>query len=176
MAKAYCLTIEVKSPHIENGLGYMVTFVSPDGKDPRQSPDFPAWSQRIAKAAMDAGDAPFNPDPYTKKLAIAGLMHELDHINKDFALQIGFVANTAAVAIHSSNPADRRVFIDFSDRDGNFTVQEKDIAGMPAGSIGGHGKIGLIEAGADRFPFEKPAAPPAGHAPPSTPYSRSFPG
>lgn len=161
MAKSYCLTIEIKSEQIAGGLGYMIAFRLPDDKiTPEETPGFATWRDAVRQAVMALGDQAFHPDPYTKKLAIANLMHDLDDINRHHAIQIGFCADAPAVQIHSTNPFDNQIDIDFTDEDGHFRVDERNPALAPTAHVAEQGKTGIIEAGRKNFPFNKPPEDP----------------
>lgn len=168
MTKSYCLTVDVKSDHIANGLGYMIGFRLPaDNMEPSQMAEFPRWSEEVRRAVLEAGDLPFNPDPYTKKLAIADLMQALDDINRKYNIQIGFVKDVPAVQIHSSNPYDNQIDIDFSGTSGKFRVTETSLADRERARVVEHGRTGIVDADKGRFPFEKspPSAAPRKIAP-----------
>lgn len=159
MTKPYCLTIEVKSEHIENGLGYLVAFSLPQGNfSPDQMPEFGPWSERVRSAVLRAGDQPFNPDPYTRKVAIAQLMHTLQDINKEFGIQIGNTGTAPAVQIHSTNPFDNKIHVDFTGEEGEFHVEEYGLNDGPRPTVKEHGKTRIIEGGGNDFPFDKVSA------------------
>lgn len=173
MAKAYCLTIQVKSAHIENGLGYMVAFRLPPGSEnPDEHPDFKAWAEEVREAVLGTGDSPFSADPYTKKLALTQLMHDLAELNAKYSIRIDGLDGMPAVQIHSTNPYDSEIDLDFTGVDGHFSIVEKNIHGHMLNRVSDHGKTGVIEGNSKHFPFEKesrPAAPrpPQGFRPPS---------
>lgn len=163
MSKSYCLTIDVKSAHIENGLGYMIGFSLPAGNlEPAQMAEFDIWSEEVKAAVLKAGDLPFNPDPYTKKLAIAELMHSLNDINRRYNIQIGFARDVPAVQIHSANPYDSQIDIDYTDREGHFRVVETRLADKERSRVHEHGKTAIVDSAKSRFPFDKtpPSAAP----------------
>lgn len=169
MAKSYCLTIEVQSAHIEGGVGYMVAFMLPDKtQNPADYPEFADWSKEVRRAVIGTGDEAFNPDPYSRKLALANLMHELDDINRRYNIRIGYIDDVPAVQIHSTNPFDTQIEADFSDEEGNFHVIETNPAVAPSAHVHENGKTGIIEAGRKTFPFDKPpaACPKKPEAPP----------
>lgn len=154
MAKTYCLAIDVKSPHIDGGLGYMLSFRTPDSKiSPEQTPGFDAWAKAVRAAVIDAGDQPFNPDAYTRKVAIAELMYEIEKINSAHGFKIESTGNRPAVEVHSSNPHDKRVQINFAGEDGQFDVIEKRSAQYIAGTITEEGRITVMDANEASYPF-----------------------
>ncbi len=157
MAKSYCLTIEVKSDHIENGLGYMVAFRLPPGiHSPAEAKDFSNWSEEVRKAVLTAGDLPFHADNYTRKLALAELMHDLDTLNKKYDIQIGFIDHTPALQIRSTNPFDKEISADFEDEAGHFTVTETSLADRQQAKVEKHGKMAVVEGLKTKdFPFKK---------------------
>lgn len=159
MAKDYCLTVEVKSSHIAGGVGFMVAFTLPSGyAAPADHPEFETWRDGVRAAVMRTGDQVFHHDAYTRKLAIANLMHELADLNRGFDLQVGGTPGTPAVQIHSTNPFDSQIEADFTGEDGAFRVIEKNPAHVPSATVAHNGKTGLIEAGRKNFPFDKPPA------------------
>lgn len=161
MAKSFCLTVEVKSETIENGLGYMIAFSLPDEKlQPVQMADFPEWSERVKKAVLRAGDQVFDPDPYTRKLAVAELMNELTHLNDTYAIRIGGQIDVPAVQIQSTNPYDKQIEIEFTGSDGEFAVTERSWQDLQRAKVDENGKTGLVEGTRRHFPFTK-AAPAA---------------
>ena len=156
MTRSYCLTVDVKSDHIENGLGYMIGFRLPaDNMVPSQMAEFTKWSDEIKSAVLTAGDLPFNPDPYTKKVAIAELMHTLDDINRRYNIQVGLLKDIPAVQIHSSNPYDNQISVDFTDTDGHFRITDVTLADKERARVNEHGKTAVIDTDKSRFPFEK---------------------
>jgi hypothetical protein len=165
MAKTYCLTVEVKSETIENGIGYMIGFSLPDESLlPIQMPDYPEWCDEVKAAVLRAGDQVFDPDPYTKKLAIAELMNELSQINDHYGIRIGGQADVPAVQIQSTNPFDNQIEVEFSGRDGQFKVIEHSLRDLERSKVDEHGKTGLVEGTRRHFPFTKsvpPRKPPA---------------
>ncbi|HYD17167.1 MAG TPA: hypothetical protein VEF76_01645 [Patescibacteria group bacterium] len=160
MTKTYCLTIEVESKTITNGLGYMVAFNLPDDDEKilRQK-GFQAWADQVKDAVLSAGDAVYDCDPYTKKLAIAELMNELADLNAASPIQIAGDAEVPAVQIQSSNPYDNRIEIDFTDADGHYSVIEKGLADLERRTITAHGATGLVDGTRRHFPFTQ--QPPA---------------
>lgn len=159
MPKPWCLTVEVKSDTIENGIGYMVAFSLPDDRlEPAKLADFSAWAEHVKAAVLRAGDQVFDPDPYTKKLAIAELMNELSDLNARYSPRIGGIPGVPAVQIQSTNPYDNRIEIEFSGADGEFHVVERSLHDLQRAKVEENGKTGLIEGGGRDFPFTK--APP----------------
>lgn len=169
MTTAHCLTVEVQSAPTDagdaapySGVGYMITFALPanmHGDGPAEHPSFFAWSQAVRKAVMAAGDLPFHPDSYTRKLALANLMHDLADINRHFPLRIGGEGATPAVQIYSTDPAACQFELDFTDEDGDFTVIERNPAHGPSAAVHEQGRVGLIPPGRKTFPFDKPFKP-----------------
>ncbi|TAL34844.1 MAG: hypothetical protein EPN97_08260 [Alphaproteobacteria bacterium] len=156
MAKSYCLTVEVKSEAIENGLGYMIAFSLPDDRlQPDQVPDFTAWSDQVKTAVLRAGDQVYDPDPYTKKLAIAELMNELAQLNERYDIRIGGQAGIPAVQIQSTNPFDNQIDIEFSGKDGEFHVSEHGLHDLQRSKVDENGKTGFVEGTPHHFPFTK---------------------
>lgn len=163
MTKSYCLTVEVESKAIRNGLGYMVAFSLPgDGLEPAQMAEYPEWVAKVKNAVIHAGDQVYSPDPYTKKLAIAELMNELACLNEQYAIKIAGTADLPAVQIQSTNPYDSRLEIDFSGKDGEFTVVEKTLSDLERRTITAHGLTGLVDGARRHFPFSQspPVIPP----------------
>jgi hypothetical protein len=174
MPTQYCLTIDVKSKAIEDGLGYMVAFtLQDDGLKPADVRDYANWQEDVKNAVLRTGDQVFASDPYTRKLAIAHLMNELAALNGAYGLHIGGDKNIPAVQVQSSNPFDPRIDIDFTDEDGHFAVREHSppphgSAPAPAGQITAHGHVSLTAPTRD-FPFApKPVPPAAGGGKPKT--------
>lgn len=166
MTRSFCLTVEVKSAQIENGLGYMVAFRLPKGVDnPDESAEFKAWAAAVQEAVLRAGDLPFNHDPYTKKVAISELMHELAEINKAFGICIGGTEGMPAVQIHSTNPFDNEIDIDLTDADGAFRVTERTLHDRQRAQVVDHGRTGVLSGNRKDFPFEKKKRPPSGPQP-----------
>lgn len=162
MAKSYCLTVEVKSAQIENGLGYLIGFQLPnDDVTPDQLSEFSSWCDRVKDAVLQCGDEPFSPDAYTRKVAIAELMHALDDINRNFNIQIGNSGVVPAVQIHSTNPFDNKITIDFTPEQGNFRVTERGIADLERARVNEHGKMRIVDGNHQDFPFDDAAAPTA---------------
>jgi hypothetical protein len=169
MGKTYCLTVEVKSEMIENGIGYMVAFGLPEGvDDPAKLSDFTAWMDSVKNAVLRAGDQVFDPDLYTKKLAIAELMNELSQLNERFSPRIGGQAGVPAVQIQSTNPFDNQIEIDFTGEDGQFSVTERGMQDLQRAKVEDNGKTGLIDGARRDFPFTK-AAPAVKRPPPRPP-------
>lgn len=163
MSKTWCLTVEVESKAITNGLGYMIAFTLPeDAETPAASPQFAEWSQKVRDAVVRAGDQVFDPDPYTKKLAIAELMHTLADLNTAYDIKVVDGADPVpAVQIQSSNPYDNRIEIDFTDKDGHFAVNEKGLADLERRVIAAHGHIDVVDGARRHFPFrQKPLIAP----------------
>lgn len=153
MANTYCLAIEAKSPHIEGGLGYLLSFRTSGELPPEKTPGFSAWAQAVRTAVLDAGDQPFNPDPYTRKVAIAELMYEIEKINSLHGFKIEGSAQRPAVEVQSSNPHDKRIQANFLGEDGRFDVVEKpSLLGLP-GRIQEDGKTSVLDADTAAFPF-----------------------
>lgn len=166
MAKAYCLTVQIKSAHIENGLGYMIAFRMPDDiESPDAHPAFAAWAEEVRDAVLLAGDLPFSSDSYTKKLAVGQLMHDLADLNARYDIRINGANGMPAVQIHSTNPFDSEIDIDFTDTAGHFSVVEKNMHEAARNRVSDHGKTGVIEGNPKHFPFEKGSRP----APPRPP-------
>jgi len=175
MAKTYCLAIDVKSPHIDGGLGYLLTFHTKDGKlPPEQTAGFDAWTDAVRTAVLDAGDQPFNPDPYTRKVAMAELMYEIEKINSAHPFKISGTATRAAVEVQSSHPGDKRILINFAEEDGQIDVVEKKSPQYMEGRIGENGRVTVVDSKTSVFPFVPAAADGSGMAPPAP--RRSFGG
>jgi hypothetical protein len=156
MAKPWCLTVEVKSDTIENGIGYMIAFSLPDGTSaPEKLPDFTLWAEQVKAAVLRAGDQVFDSDPYTKKLAIAELMNELSDLNGRFSARIGGFPGVPAVQIQSTNPYDNQIEIDFSRTEGEFHVVERGLHDLQRAKVEENGKTGLVEGARRHFPFTK---------------------
>ncbi|MDE1151512.1 MAG: hypothetical protein PW788_03150 [Micavibrio sp.] len=162
MTKSYCLTVEVGSETIENGLGYLVAFtLADDSKTPDQTPGFARWADQVRDAVLRAGDQVFDPDPYTKKLAIAELMNDLAALNGKSAVKVGGIKGVPAVQIQSTNPYDPRIEADFTSADGQFNVVEKTLSDLARRKISGHGQTGIAEGARAHFPFvQQPAIVP----------------
>lgn len=164
MPTAHCLTVEVQSdvltaPAVNSGVGYMVTFTLPanmDNQPPQDHPSFEAWSDAVRRMVLAAGDLPFHADAYTRKLAMATLMHDLCELNRQFPLRIGGIDGTPAVQIHSTDPLARQIELDFTDEDGDFAITEKNPRLAPNAVVREQGRIGLVPAGRKAFPFDKP--------------------
>jgi len=171
MAKLYCLTVEVESKAIKNGLGYMIAFTLPDdGKTPMQTKEFVDWADKVREAVLRAGDQVYDPDPYTKKLAIAELMNDLSELNNSHGIQIVGGKDLPAVQIQSTNPYDSRIEIDFTGKDGHFNVVEKSLADLERRAIAAHGHTDVVDGSRRHFPFtQKPPVPPARKTKPPTP-------
>ena len=153
MAKTYCLAIEVASAHIDNGLGYLVSFEAKDDTPPASHPDFKAWSTQLKNAVIRAGDQPFNPDPYTRKVAVAELMYEIEKLNSAYGFTIGTHGTTPAVHVQSTNPHDKRIHINFSDEDGQLDVVEKKSLLQDPARIAENGKVTVLNGHTRSFPF-----------------------
>jgi hypothetical protein len=172
MAKAYCLTVEVKSETIENGLGYMIAFSLPDDRlQPAQLADFSEWSEKVKAAVLRTGDKVFDPDPYTKKLAIAELMNTFSELNEGYSIQIGGPAGEPTVQIQSTNPYDNQIDIAFTGSDGQFQVSEHGLHDLKRSKVDENGRTSLVEGTPHHFPFTKtvpmaPRKPPQGPRPP----------
>lgn len=171
MAKTYCLTVEVESKTIKNGLGYMIAFSIPDdGVTPEQTKDFTSWSDKVREAVLRAGDQVYDPDPYTKKLAIAELMNDLAALNATHGIQITGAGDLPAVQIQSTNPYDSRLEIDFTGKDGHFNVVEKSLADLERRAIAAHGHTSVVDGARRHFPFtQQPPVPPVRKPKPPTP-------
>lgn len=171
LTTAHCLTVEVKSTPVQTGAepsavhagtGYMITFTLPAnmaGQDPRQHPSFDRWAAAVRDAVIAAGD-PFTGDNYTRKLALAHLMHELAELNRRFPIRIGGQGEVPAVQVHSTNALAPQIELDFTDEDGDFTVVERNPTAGPSAEVREQGRIGLVAAARKVFPFDKPATPP----------------
>lgn len=156
MAKSYCLTVEVKSETIENGLGYMIAFSLPDDRlQPGELHDFSAWCDEVKAAVLRAGDQVFDPDPYTKKLAIAALMNDFADLNEQFSIRIGGPPGEPTVQIQSTNPYDNQIDIAFTGSDGEFRVSEHGLHDLQRSKVDENGKTGLVEGTPHHFPFTK---------------------
>lgn len=156
MTKAYYLTIEVKSEHLEDGLGYMVAFSLPeDVSSPIDMPEFGAWEAEVRKAVLAAGDQCLHKDPYVKKLALASLMHDLAELNARCDIQVGFLADAPAVQIFSTNPYDNTIEIDFTDRDGHHKINETGLSDFHNAAVIENGRTGLTDITRRHFPFKK---------------------
>ncbi len=174
MTKSYCLTVEVGSDSIKNGLGYMVTFSVPDEKvSPQATPGFTQWSDQVRDAVLRAGDQVFDPDTYTKKVAIAELMYELSVLSGTSGIIIASDGRVPAVQIQSTNPYDPRIEINFTSTDGDFHVSEKSLSDLERRKITGHGATGVQEAGRGHFPFvqQPPVIVPPKNIPGAHPHS-----
>lgn len=166
MAKTYCLAIDVKSRHIDGGLGYMLTFHAKDSKtSPENTEGFDAWAAAVRTAVLDAGDQPFNPDPYTRKVAIAELMYEIEKINSASPFVIEGTPTRPAVEVQSSNPHDKRIVINFTGEDGQFEVVEKRSRQYIPGRIGEDGRVTVLDGKEAVYPFQP--AQSGGMAPPA---------
>jgi len=153
MAKTYSLAIEVESAHIDHGLGYLISFEFAGKQSPEEHPDFSAWSSQLKDAALRAGDQPFNPDPYTRKVAIAELMYEIEKLNSAYDFKIDAHGAAPAVTVQSSNPQDSRICINFADEDGQLDVtSKKPLVSIP-GRITQNGRITVLEGAERHFPF-----------------------
>lgn len=162
MSNSFCLTVDIESTHIGTGLSYKVEFQLPtQGLFPAQIAEFPQWAEEVRDAVLSAGDLPFSPDSYTRKLAIAELMHALDDINNRYDIQIGQEKDIPAVQIQSGNPHSRKIDINFSGNDGLFHVTETCLAEKDRAPAREHGKTGIIDNGNARMPFKPPHKPQA---------------
>lgn len=169
MAKTYSLAIEVESPHIDHGLGYLISFEYAGKQSPEEHPDFSAWSSQLKDAALRAGDQPFNPDPYTRKVAIAELMYEIEKLNSTYDFKVGAHGAVPAVTVQSSNPQDHRVCINFADEDGQLDVTSQSPLVSIPGRITQNGRITVLAGAEDHFPFtplRNPAPVVPKHKPP----------
>lgn len=163
MSTAHCLTVEVKGQtNPQTGVGYMIAFSLPANmadSDPASHPSFVRWSEEVRKIIIATGDLPFHPDGYTRKTALANLMHDLAELNRQFPLRIGTAANDVpAVQIHSTDPMARQIELDFTDEDGAFSVVERNPQICPTAEVREQGRIGLMTAARKAFPFDKPDA------------------
>lgn len=170
MSTAHCLTVEVKGQtNAATGVGYMIAFSLPANlrhSDPASHPSFTAWSVAVRDIIMATGDLPFHTDPYTRKTALANLMHDLAELNRRYPLRIGVdTGGVPAVQIHSTNPLDRQIELDFTGEDGTFSVIERNPQVTTTAEVREQGRIGLMAAARKVFPFDKPPA----DAPPSCP-------
>lgn len=164
--KSYCLTVEVASENIKSGLGYMVAFRLPEGVSaPAALPEFGRWQEEVRTIVLRAGDLCFYPDAYTKKLAIAEMVHDLSLLNDKYAIQITAFPRVPTVQIHSTNPFDPIIEISFAGAGDHYKVFEKDFCDLHRPAVSGHGKTGLTEAARKHFPFKKaePRAKPSPH-------------
>lgn len=165
MPTAHCLTVEVQSdigtsPGVPCGVGYMVTFSLPANMDtypPQDHPSFAGWSEAVRRLVLAAADLPFHADAYTRKTAMATLMHDLAELNHQFPLRIGGINGTPAVQIQSTDPLARQIELDFTDDDGDFAITEKNPRLAPTAVVAEQGRLGLVPAGRKAFPFDKPA-------------------
>jgi hypothetical protein len=107
----------------------------------------------LKDAVIRAGDQPFNPDPYTRKVAIAELMYEIEKLNSAYDFKIDAHGVAPAVSVQSSNPHDKRVCINFSDEDGQLDVTSKKPLITIPGRITQNGKITVQEGTERHFPF-----------------------
>ena len=174
MPKSYCLTVEVKSETIENGLGYLVAFSLPDDRfKPAEMHEFSEWCEGVKAAVLRAGDQVFDPDPYTKKLAIAELMNAFDELNARFSIRIGGQPGEPTVQIQSTNPYDNQIDVSFSgDDDGTFHVKEHGLHDLQRSKVDENGKTGLVEGTPHHFPFTKAAPAVVKKPPPPRPPGR----
>lgn len=130
MANIYCLSVAVASDFVENGLECKVAFCLPPGSNsPSDMPEFLAWQEDVKTAILNMGDQCLHPDAYTKKLALAELMHDLAAINKCYGIQIIGTPQIPTVQIISTNPFDNMIEIRFSGFDGAYKVAEKRAPG-----------------------------------------------
>ncbi len=163
MSTAHCLTVEVKGQsNPDTGVGYMIAFSLPAnmrGTDPAQHPSFAAWSAAVRDLIMATGDLPFHPDTYTRKTALADLMHDLAELNRRYPLRIGVdTGDVPAVQIHSTDPLARQIELNFTDEDGAFSVVERNPQICPTAEVREQGRIGLMAAARKAFPFDKPSS------------------
>lgn len=163
MSTAHCLTVEVKgqtSP--QTGVGYMIAFSLPANMrntNPAEHPSFAAWSEAVRDLIVATGDLPFHPDNYTRKTALADLMHDLADLNRRFPLRIGVdTGEVPAVQIHSTDPLARQIELNFTDEDGAFSVVERNPQVCPTAEVREQGRIGLMAAARKAFPFDKPSS------------------
>ncbi len=164
MPLAHCLTVEVQSDlvagdAVQSGIGYMITFALPanmQDAEPQAHPSFDAWSRAVRDVVLAAGDLPFHADLYTRKVAMATLMHDLAELNRQFPLRIGGTDQAPAVQIHATDPKAPQIELDFTDEDGDFTVIEKNPSLAPNAEVRTPGRLGLMPAGRKAFPFDKP--------------------
>jgi hypothetical protein len=166
MAKQFCLGIEVESEYIEGGLGYMLNVRTPDGFDgaPQTHPQFSHWVAELTAAVREAGDEPYNPDSYTKRVAIAELMHDIHRINQKYGFTVESDDSMPAVQIQSSNPYDFRIDIGFSEQAGRFRVQERVAEDRNADlQIVKDGNIHVLSAETREFPFAETRPPSRRH-------------
>lgn len=172
MSTAHCLTVEVKGHSApDTGVGYMITFSLPANmrtSDPASHPLFAAWSAAVRDAVLASADLPFHGDGFTRKMALASLMHDLAELNRAYPLRIGGVDGVPAVQIHSTDPLARQIELDFRDEDGDFSVIERNPQVSPTAEVREQGRIGLMAAARKAFPFDKPAA-----TPPAAPKTRA---
>ncbi len=164
MTKTYCLTIEVASKSMTNGLGYMVAFTLPgDDENVLSQKGFNTWADKVKDAVLRAGDAVYDPDPYTKKLAIAELMNDLSALNASSPIQIEGAGEVPAVQIQSANPYDNRIEINFTGNDGHYSVAEKGLADLERRTVTAHGHTGVVDGSRRHFPFttQPPALSPS---------------
>lgn len=152
---SYCLAIEVDSTQKTAGLGYMLAFRVPDERplphDAMQQ--FKNWMNDVKEAVLNAGDRPFDSDAYTRKVALAELMYDIEKINAAYGFKIGSFDGKPAVSIHSTDPADRRISVNFGAEDGQIDVREEASQRRQPARITSHGKTYLLDTGAAQFPF-----------------------
>ncbi len=165
MPTAHCLTVEVQGHTTpQTGVGYMIAFSLPANMQdaaPDEHPCFDDWSKAVRDVVLAVGDLPFHPDAYTRKTALANLMHELADINRRYPLRITASHDgVPAVQIHSTDPAARQIELDFNDDDGDFSVVERHPQICPTAEVREQGRIGLTAAARKAFPFDKPVQPP----------------
>lgn len=163
MSTAHCLTVEVKGQTNPNtGVGYMIAFSLPANmanSNPADHPSFARWSDEVRKIIIATGDLPFHPDGYTRKMALANLMHDLAELNRSFPLRIGAAkGGVPAVQIHATDPLARQIELDFTDEDGAFSVVERNPQICPTAEVREQGRIGLMAAARKAFPFDKPSS------------------
>jgi hypothetical protein len=157
--RSFRLAIDVDSAEIDNGLGYMIAFSVPKdcfdaGVCFETTPEFALWRKAVIEAVTQSADQPFSPDNWTRKVAIAELMNELARLNDSHVFQIGHITNVAAVEIHSSNPDDPRLQLDFIGREGACNTQARHDVPKSFGKIGSNGRAVITNLDSLAFPFE----------------------
>lgn len=93
-----------------------------DGKTPQDHPSFTAWRQAFLDILAACGDAPFQQDPYGRKLALATLMNDIDGLNDRFPLRVAGGNGRPALVIALAGHDD--ILLDFAGQDGEFIVRE----------------------------------------------------
>lgn len=168
VVKSYCLTVEVESAHIKGGIGYMIAFSLPDDDaSPSRFPELAAWKEDVKKIVLRTGDMCFYPDAYTKKLAIAGMVDDLLSLNRKYSIKISSTPQAPAVQIHSTNPFDPVIEIDFDGSGAGHRTCEKDFSDLHRPTVSRHGKTSLTAATRKYFPFRKNEAAPPAKTPPA---------